>query len=153
MHHLCLFSQLLWSLHKADRPGKHAGSVKTLTLRKPNAYDEKEVLKLVHMWWLLRSQLPILNRTNIRFCTDFVNQLAGCTMFSKLDSIRSYHQVPSKEEDIDKTAICTLYGLFEFPRMIFGLMNVTETFQGFIHSVVRDLNFLFPYMYDLLIAS
>ena len=43
---------------------------------------------------------------------DLTARLAGCTVFSKLDLRKGYHQVPVKPEDIHKTAIITPFGLF-----------------------------------------
>lgn len=37
--------------------------------------------------------------------------------------------------------------------MTFGLRNAAQSFQRLIHEVVRDLNFVFAYMDDLIIAS
>ncbi|GBO46061.1 Transposon Ty3-I Gag-Pol polyprotein [Araneus ventricosus] len=37
--------------------------------------------------------------------------------------------------------------------MSFGLKNVPATFQRFIHEVLRGLDFVFPYLDDILIAS
>lgn len=93
------------------------------------------------------------DRYPIPFVTDFVHQLSDCTIFSKIDLIRAYHQVPIIEADIEKTAICTPFGLFEFPRMTFGLRNAAQTFQRLVHAIFRDCKFAFPYIDDLLIAS
>ena len=48
---------------------------------------------------------------------DFVAGLSGCKIFSKIDLIKGYHQIPVRAEDIPKTAIATQFGLFEFTRM------------------------------------
>ncbi|GBN27165.1 Transposon Ty3-I Gag-Pol polyprotein [Araneus ventricosus] len=37
--------------------------------------------------------------------------------------------------------------------MSFGLKNAPATFQRFIHEVLRGLDFIFPYLDDILIAS
>ncbi|XP_064468689.1 uncharacterized protein LOC135382952 [Ornithodoros turicata] len=84
---------------------------------------------------------------------DFTVNLHGTRLYSKIDLMKAYHQIPVATEDIRKTAITTPFGLFEFPRMPFGLRNAAQTFQRFIDSVVRGLPFVFAYMDDLLVAS
>lgn len=46
----------------------------------------------------------------------------------------------------------TLFGLHEFKVMSFGLKKASSTFQRFIHKVLRDLPFIFPYLDDILQA-
>jgi hypothetical protein len=43
---------------------------------------------------------------------DFTERLAGCTIFSKVDLRKGYHQILMNEDDIKKTAIITPFGLF-----------------------------------------
>ncbi|GFR12253.1 uncharacterized protein TNCT_621701 [Trichonephila clavata] len=50
-------------------------------------------------------------------------------------------------------AITTLFGLFEFPLMSFGLQNARQTFQRFIDIVLHGLDFLFAYIDNILVFS
>ncbi|XP_045453892.1 uncharacterized protein K02A2.6-like [Melitaea cinxia] len=84
---------------------------------------------------------------------DFTYQLAGKTIFSTIDLNRAYQQLCVREEDIEKTAIITPMGLFEFPRMCPGLKNAGQTFQRFIHQVLSGLPYVFPFIDDVLLAS
>ena len=84
---------------------------------------------------------------------DFTTNLSGCKVFSAIDLVKAYHQIPIHEDDIPKTAVITPFGLFEYLRMPFGLRNAPQTFQRFIDSVTRDLEFAFVYIDDILVAS
>ena len=84
---------------------------------------------------------------------EFTSQFAGSTIFSRIDLVKAFHQIPVHPDNIPKTDIITPFGLFKYTRMPFGLKNAAQTFQRFIDEVVRDLPFCFAYIDDLLIAS
>lgn len=93
------------------------------------------------------------DRYPLPYLTDFTANLQGKIIFSKVDLQKAYHQVPIHPDDVAKTAVTTPFGLFEFLFMPFGLCNAAQTFQRLIHEVLRGLDFVFPYIDDLCIAS
>jgi len=84
---------------------------------------------------------------------DLTSRLKGCTIFSKLDLRKGYHQVPVDPTSVQKTAIITPFGLFEFLRMPFGLRNSGQTFQRMMDEVMQGLDYTFCYLDDVLVAS
>ena len=61
---------------------------------------------------------------------DLSGKLAGCTVFSRLNLIKGYHQVPVADADVPKMAIITPFGLYEYIFMPFGLKNATQSFSA-----------------------
>ena len=84
---------------------------------------------------------------------DLSAKLSGMTVFSKLDLRKGYYQVPVAEEDVQKTAIITPFGLYEFLRMPFGLRNAGQSFQRFMDQIMEGIQNIFVYMDDILVAS
>lgn len=89
----------------------------------------------------------------VRHIGDVGHNIAGSTIFSTIDLVKAYNQIPVAEEDIAKTAITTPFGLFEFPFMTFGLRNAGQTFQRFIDEITRGMDYCFPYVDDILVHS
>lgn len=101
----------------------------------------------------LLNTCTVPDRHPISHIQNFHANCENCKFFSKIDCVKGYFIIPVAEEDIYKTAITTPFGLYEFLRMPFGLRNAAQTFQRFLNNLLRDLDYVFVYIDDILIAS
>ena len=89
----------------------------------------------------------------VKSLMDFTTNLHGKTIFSKVDLLKGYHQIPVAENDVGKTAVITPFGMFIFPRCPFGLKNAGQDFQRMMDAILGDLPFCFVYLDDILVFS
>ena len=58
------------------------------------------------------NDITTLDRYSVPHIQDFLAQLAGTCIYSKVDLVRGYHQIPVHHNDITKTVIITPFGLY-----------------------------------------
>ena len=99
------------------------------------------------------NNLTIMDAYPLPIIKDILHSLTGTTIYSTIDLYKAYHQIPVAPEDVQKTAVITPFGLYEYLFMPFGLRSAAQTFQRHIDSTLSGLDFAHPYIDDILVAS
>jgi hypothetical protein len=81
------------------------------------------------------------------------NGLHGRNVFSKIDLVKGYHQIPVADADIPKNVIIMPFSLFEYLFTQFGLSNTAQTFQHMMDPTIDGLEGVFAYMDYSLVGS
>ena len=85
--------------------------------------------------------------------SDLTSSISTSRVFSKLDLLKGYFQVPVNPDDVPKTAITTPFGTYVFHYSTFGLRNSGATFQRMMDQIFGHLPYCKVYIDDILIAS
>ncbi|WVZ70697.1 hypothetical protein U9M48_019340, partial [Paspalum notatum var. saurae] len=85
-----------------------------------------------------KNQVTVKNKYPLPHIDILFDQLAGATVFSKIDLRSEYYQIKIREEDIPKTAFSTRYGLYEYLVMSFGLTNAPAFFMYMMNSMFMN---------------
>jgi hypothetical protein len=79
--------------------------------------------------------------------------LNGCNVFSKIELVKGYHQIPAAAADIPKMVIIMQFGLLEYLFMLFGLSNAAQAFQRMMDHTTDGLEDVFAYVDDSRVGS
>jgi hypothetical protein len=119
------------------------------------------IREVFHHEWLANPVLVCKNTNEWRMCVDYtdlnkhcpkdpfglpridqlIDSTASCDLLCFLDYYSRYHQFAIKEEDQEKTAFIAPFGTYYYTIMLFGLKNVSATYQRAIQACFkRQLN-------------
>src|SRR4051812_36475369 len=84
---------------------------------------------------------------------DLYDQLAGSSVFSKMDLRLGCHQIKIRNEDIQKTFFTTFYVFYDYPVFSFVLTNSPATLSRLMNSIFMEYldKFVVVYLDDILI--
>ena len=68
---------------------------------------------------------------------ELIDRLGKAKYITRLDLTKGYCQVPVATKDQYKTAFITLWGLYDFKVMPFGLSGTPASFQKLMDTILR----------------
>jgi len=93
-------------------------------------------LRLYIDYWEL-NRVTVKNKSPLPCINDLFDQLAGATVFLKINMRSGYHQLKITKEDVPKTGFRTRYGHYEFLVLPFGLTNAPPFFVDMMSRVFK----------------
>jgi len=84
---------------------------------------------------------------------EVIARVGTATVFSKIDLVNAFLQLPLNEESKVYTTINTLDGLYRYNYLPFGLTASPGIFQAFMNKLLNNIESVIVYQDDLLIMS
>lgn len=105
--------------------------------------------------WRDLNKITVKNKACLPNIDDLFDTVQGSTYFTKLDLRSGYNQIRIQKNDVEKTAINTPLGHYQFRVMGFGLTNAPATFQTLMNNILRPYlrDFVVVFLDDILIFS
>lgn len=139
-----------------------------------NRLEEQGVIRKITTptdWVAPMVVVPKKDKDTVRICVDFtalnkavkrerhilpsvdhtLGQMAGATVFTKLDANSGFHQVKLTEECQHLTTFITPQGRYCYKRMPFGISSGPEHFQRQIHQILEGLSGVTCLMDDIVV--
>lgn len=99
------------------------------------------------------NQMTKTDRYPIPDIGDISTKLHDKSMYSKIDLIKAFNQIPKNPLEVEKTAVDTPFGLFEWLYMPFSLSNAIATLQRYLNNIFMDIDCILIYIDNMLVYS
>lgn len=105
--------------------------------------------------YLKLNEKTIKDKFSLPRVEETFDVLHGSSMVSTMDLTSGYNQIAVADDDKEKTAFTTPFGLYEFNRMPFGLTYAPATFQRLMQHCFREevFNILLVFLDDIIVYS
>jgi transposase InsO family protein len=84
---------------------------------------------------------------------NIFDALAGCIIYSVIDLKSGFNQIRVNRLHRKKTAFTWHKRIYQFVGAPFGFKNIPQDFQRIMDRIFQDLDFVNPYLDDLIVAS
>lgn len=101
------------------------------------------------------NEITIADKYPLPIIDDLLQDARGTLYMTTIDLHSGFWQIGLREEDREKTAFITPFGMYQFKRMPFGLKNASATFQRLANNLKNSLPNMkiLTYLDDLILIS
>lgn len=101
------------------------------------------------------NEVTIADKYPLPLIDDLLQDARGTLFMSTIDLHSGFWQIKIREDDKEKTAFVTPFGMYQFKRMPFGLKNASASFQRLINKFKNSLPEMkiLTYLDDIILVS